>query len=80
MKSYIFYHLFICTFQGRKRNLPQSVLNRPKKAKTKLSIFSALSEGESSELALGLGGNLGQHVTRDMMCEGIDHEKAGATR
>lgn len=49
----------------RKEDLPEELREqRPKK--TKVSIFSALSEGEATDLAQELGAMLGRHVTLDM--------------
>lgn len=51
----------------RKEDLPEELREqRPKKAKTKISIFSALSEGEATDLAQELGATLGRHVNLDM--------------
>ncbi|XP_056587065.1 uncharacterized protein LOC130407815 isoform X2 [Triplophysa dalaica] len=51
----------------RKADLPEELREqRPKKTKTKVSIFSALSEGEATDLAQELGAMLGRHVTLDM--------------
>ncbi len=47
----------------RKEDLPKELREqRPIKAKTKLSMFSALSEGEATDLAWELGAMLGRHV------------------
>ncbi|KAG1952469.1 sentrin-specific protease 6-like [Pimephales promelas] len=51
----------------RKEDLPEELKEqRPIKAKTKISIFSALSEGEATDLAQELGAMLGRHVNLDM--------------
>lgn len=47
----------------RKEDLPEELRKqRPIKAKTKISMFSALSEGEATDLAQELGAMLGRHV------------------
>lgn len=54
--------------QVRKEDLSEELREqRPIKAKTKISIFSALSEGEATDLAQELGAMLGRHVNIDMM-------------
>ncbi|XP_056093646.1 uncharacterized protein LOC130072532 [Rhinichthys klamathensis goyatoka] len=51
----------------RKEDLPEELREqRPIKAKTKISMFSALSEGEATDLAQDLGAMLGRHVNLDM--------------
>lgn len=51
----------------RKEDLPEELREqRPKKTKTKVSIFSALSEGEATDLAQELGAMHGRHVTLNM--------------
>ncbi|XP_056101375.1 transcription factor aptf-4-like [Rhinichthys klamathensis goyatoka] len=51
----------------RKEDLPEELREqRPIKAKTKISMFSALSEGEATDLAQDLGAMLGRHVHLDM--------------
>ncbi|KAK1166313.1 hypothetical protein AOXY_G12911, partial [Acipenser oxyrinchus oxyrinchus] len=52
----------------RKASLPQYALNRPKKAKTKMSIFSFLTEGEATDLANGYGSMMARHVTAEAVC------------
>ncbi|RXN22466.1 sentrin-specific protease 7 [Labeo rohita] len=50
----------------RKEDLPEELREqRPKKAKSKISIFSALSEGEATDLAEEMGAMLGRHVNVD---------------
>ncbi|KAL3974939.1 hypothetical protein ACER0C_023565 [Sarotherodon galilaeus] len=49
-------------------------------AKTKVTVFSVLSEEEAGELALGFAGRLACDVTRDMVCKGIDHSSADMTK
>ncbi|KAI4872927.1 hypothetical protein NFI96_005313 [Prochilodus magdalenae] len=50
----------------RKEDLPEELgEQRLKKAKTKVSIFSAICEWEATDLALGLGAMLGRHVDLD---------------
>ncbi|KAL1276704.1 hypothetical protein QQF64_036327, partial [Cirrhinus molitorella] len=50
----------------RKEDLPEELREqRPKQAKTKISIFSALSEGEATDLAQELGAMLWRHVNLD---------------
>lgn len=56
------------------------ILDRPKKAKTKVTVFSVLSEEEAGELALGFAGRLACDVTTDMVCKGIDHSSADMTK
>lgn len=56
------------------------ILDRPKKAETKPTVFSVLSEEEAGELALGFAGRLACDVTRDMVCKGIDHSSADMTK
>ncbi|XP_052466585.1 uncharacterized protein LOC128022853 [Carassius gibelio] len=52
----------------RKEDLPQELREqRPIKAKTKTSIFSALSEGEATDLAQELGAMLGRYVNLSMI-------------
>ncbi|XP_016355573.1 uncharacterized protein LOC107698946 [Sinocyclocheilus anshuiensis] len=52
----------------RKEDLPQELREqRPIKAKTKISIFSVLSEGEATDLAQELGATLGRHVNLGMI-------------
>lgn len=47
----------------RKEDLPQELREqRPITAKSKISIFSSLSEGEATDLAQELGAMLGRHV------------------
>ncbi|KAL1249107.1 hypothetical protein QQF64_022425, partial [Cirrhinus molitorella] len=51
----------------RKEDLPEELREqRPKQAKTKISIFSALSEGEATDLAQELGAMLWRHVNLDL--------------
>ncbi|KAI7789540.1 hypothetical protein IRJ41_013843 [Triplophysa rosa] len=52
---------------GRRKNWPEIVLSLPKKMKTKTSIFSALTEGEASELATGLTKSLCQNVSPELV-------------
>ncbi|KAL3967237.1 dystrophin [Sarotherodon galilaeus] len=61
-------HVFRGLIGGRKAKLPAMILDRPKKAKTKVT------------LALGLAGRLACDVTRDMVCKGIDHSSADMTK
>ncbi|KAG9273245.1 putative ubiquitin-like-specific protease 2A isoform X1 [Astyanax mexicanus] len=64
----------------RKEDLPEELREqRPKKAKTKMSIFSALSEGEATDLALGLGAMLGRHVDLDLS-ESVSKAEAEAAK
>lgn len=52
----------------RKEDLPQELREqRPIKAKTKINILSALSEGEATDLAQELGAMLGRHVNLGML-------------
>lgn len=53
-----------CHLQGHKGKLPAMLLDSPKKAQTKLTLFSILSE-EAGELGLGFAGRLACDVTRD---------------
>ncbi|XP_025755551.1 uncharacterized protein LOC102076121 [Oreochromis niloticus] len=73
-------HVFRGLIGGRKAKLPAVILDRPKKAKTKVTVFSVLSEEEAGELALGFAGRLACDVTRDMVCKGIDHSSADMTK
>ncbi|CAI5643427.1 unnamed protein product [Oreochromis niloticus] len=66
--------------EGHKAKLPAMILDRPKKAKTKVMVFSVLSEEEAGELALGFAGRLACDVTRGMVCKGIDHSSADMTK
>ncbi|KAK7148195.1 hypothetical protein R3I93_012498 [Phoxinus phoxinus] len=65
---------------GRKTNLPELVLNLPKKMKTKTSIFSALTEGEASDLATGLTKSLCQNVSPKLVRKDISDHNAEVTR
>ncbi|XP_026003074.1 uncharacterized protein LOC113009157 isoform X2 [Astatotilapia calliptera] len=73
-------HVFRGLIGGRKAKLPAMILDRPKKAKTKVTVFSVLSEEEAGELALGFAGRLACDVTTDMVCKGIDHSSADMTK
>ncbi|XP_025754442.1 uncharacterized protein LOC109194453 [Oreochromis niloticus] len=73
-------HVFRGLIGGRKAKLPAMILDRPKKAKTKVTVLSVLSEEEAGELALGFAGRLACDVTRDMVCKGIDHSSADMTK
>ncbi|CAM4428835.1 unnamed protein product [Leuciscus chuanchicus] len=64
---------------GRKKNLPEFVLNLPKKMKTKTSIFSALTEGEASDLATGLTKSLCQNVSPKLVRKDISDHNAEVT-
>ncbi|KAK2915793.1 hypothetical protein Q8A67_000167 [Cirrhinus molitorella] len=65
---------------GRKKNLPEVVRTLPKKMKTKTSIFSALTEGESSDLAAGLTKSLCQNVSPELVRKDISDQSAEVTR
>ncbi len=67
-------------FKGRKKNLPEIILTLPKKIKTKTSIFSALTEGEASDLAIGLTKSLCQNVSPELVRKDISDLSAEATR
>lgn len=45
-----------CQLQDRKGKLPAKLPDSPKKAQTKLTVFSILSEEEAGELGLGFAG------------------------
>ncbi|XP_051513914.1 uncharacterized protein LOC127417753 isoform X2 [Myxocyprinus asiaticus] len=56
----------VAVWRVHKEDLPKELREqRPKKAKTKVSIFSALSEGEATDLAQEPGAMLEQHVHLD---------------
>ncbi|KAI7789266.1 hypothetical protein IRJ41_014253 [Triplophysa rosa] len=65
---------------GRRKNLPETVLSLPKKMKTKTSIFSALTEGEASELATGLTKSLCQNVSPELVRKDISEHSAFVSR
>ncbi len=72
--------LLFILLKGRKKNLPEIVLTLPKKIKTKTSIFSALTEGEASDLAIGLTKSLCQNVSPELVRKEISDLSAEATR
>lgn len=55
------------------------MLQQPKKAKTKVTIFSTLTEGEAEDLAKGFGMALTKHVPKDQLLSGIPEEDIPAT-
>jgi len=55
------------------------VLQQPRKAKTKLTIFSTLTEGEAEDLAKGFGMALAKHVPKEKLLAGIPEEDIPAT-
>jgi len=57
-----------------------TTLNLPKKKKTKTSIFSALTEGEASDLATGLTKSLCQNVSPKLVRKDISDHNAEVTR
>lgn len=55
------------------------MLQQPRKAKTKLTIFSTLTEGEAEDLANGFGMALAKHVPKEKLLAGIPEEDIPAT-
>lgn len=72
--------LLFIFLKGRKKHLPEIVLTLPKKIKTKTSIFSALTEGEASDLAIGLTKSLCQNVSPELVRKDISDQSAEVTR
>ncbi|KAL1277096.1 hypothetical protein QQF64_023769 [Cirrhinus molitorella] len=63
----------------RKKKEVFAVLQQPRKAKTKVTIFSTLTEGEAVDLAIGFGMALAKHVPKDRLLSGIPEEDIPAT-
>ncbi|KAG9260510.1 hypothetical protein AMEX_G26777 [Astyanax mexicanus] len=66
-------NVFRSLLRVARKDLPKDVLNQPKSAKTRVSVFSALTEGEAQDLAEGFGAALMRHVPRYHLLDGI-HE------
>ncbi|XP_076849562.1 uncharacterized protein LOC143497847 isoform X3 [Brachyhypopomus gauderio] len=62
-----------------KRDIPREVLAQPKKAKTQVSMFSALTEGEAQDLALGYGSSLTKYFPKAQLIQGIPPDDAAVT-
>ncbi|RXN04225.1 hypothetical protein ROHU_004773 [Labeo rohita] len=67
------------TYQVGKKDVPPDVLQQPRKAKTKVTIFSTLTEREAEDLAKGFGMALAKHVPKDKLLSGIPEEDILAT-
>ncbi|KAL1252704.1 hypothetical protein QQF64_017397 [Cirrhinus molitorella] len=52
---------------------------QPRKAKTKVTIFSILTEGEAEDLAKGFGMALAKHVPKEKLLTGTPEEDIPAT-
>ncbi|MCI4390173.1 hypothetical protein PGIGA_G00119520 [Pangasianodon gigas] len=48
-----------------KKDVPPNVLQQPRKAKTKVTVFSTLTEGEVEDLAKGFGMALAKRAERE---------------
>lgn len=55
------------------------MLQQPRKAKTKVTIFSTLTEGEAEDIAKGFGMALAKHVPKEKLLSGIPQEDIPAT-
>ncbi|RXN15811.1 suppressor of tumorigenicity 14-like protein [Labeo rohita] len=62
-----------------KKDVPTNVLQQPRMAKTKVTIFSTLTEGEAEDLAKGFGMALAKHVPKEKVLTGIPEEDIPAT-
>ncbi|XP_042271523.1 uncharacterized protein LOC121899839 [Thunnus maccoyii] len=71
---------YVYSGKGRKRNLPETLRNLTKKANTKVSIFSALTEGEASDLASGLSQSLCRTIEPQLVRKHITDEDTEVTR
>ncbi|XP_026102916.1 uncharacterized protein LOC113074321 isoform X5 [Carassius auratus] len=69
----------IHTLAVGKKDVPPNVLQQPRKAKTKVTIFSTLTEGEAEDLAKGFGMALTKLVPKDQLLSGIHEEDIPAT-
>ncbi|RXN36769.1 hypothetical protein ROHU_002660 [Labeo rohita] len=62
-----------------KTDVSPNVLQQPRKAKTKVTIFSTLTEGEAEDLDKGFGMALAKHVPKEKVLTGIPEEDIPAT-
>ncbi|XP_051569460.1 uncharacterized protein LOC127449879 [Myxocyprinus asiaticus] len=57
-------NMFRMLIRVGKKDVTPNVLQQPRKAKTKVTIFSTLTEGEAEDIAKGFGMALAKHDTR----------------
>nr|XP_055031013.1 uncharacterized protein LOC129419846 isoform X2 [Misgurnus anguillicaudatus] len=72
-------NMFRMLIRVNKKDVPPNVLQQPRKAKTKVTIFSTLTEGEAEDLAKGFGMALAKHVPKEKLLTGIPEDDIPAT-
>ncbi|XP_067277103.1 uncharacterized protein [Pseudorasbora parva] len=72
-------NMFRMLIRVGKKDVPPNVLQQPRKAKTKVTIFSTLTEGEAEDLAKGFGMALAKHLPKEKLLAGIPEEDIPAT-
>ncbi|XP_048015409.1 uncharacterized protein LOC125247904 isoform X2 [Megalobrama amblycephala] len=72
-------NMFRMLIRVGKKDVPPNVLQQPRKAKTKVTIFSTLTEGEAEDIAKGFGMALAKHVPKEKLLSGIPQEDIPAT-